>query len=160
MVDKTRDKFGNVDEFVTEVVNKLGLTLQGLTGQIKAAEKTINKTDRLNEERKKLINESVRKIKQLMDKEMVVKIETEDNNPDAVEDNGGGGEYRNNGGSNNGGSSFEVTENSGDKSNNSGGKATSTSKTPSVTVNIDSSTIGKAIAKAITDYLNQHQNNN
>lgn len=77
-ITELRMQFDDMGKFADVFANKIAGILTELTVKIDDANKTINKTDQLNEKRKKLIKESVGKIKELMNKEMVVKIKPEE----------------------------------------------------------------------------------
>lgn len=79
------DKIGNIDKFTDILANKVAETLIKLANEIGAAKSVILKADELQGKREKHIKDSIETITKLMEKEMVVKIENEQNdqNPEA-----------------------------------------------------------------------------
>ena len=65
---------GNIDKFTEVLSTKLSETLETLSENISSAEETISKADNLQKERAKAIQESIEKVKEIMDKPLRVGV--------------------------------------------------------------------------------------
>jgi len=74
-------RLGNLDKLTDAIANKLSAVLYELVNQLTKADTSINNAHQLQEKRKKLIEESVSKIENLMSQHMIVEIsqQTQDN---------------------------------------------------------------------------------
>ena len=97
-VYKLGDQIGNIDKFTNTLANKVSKILSSLTGEINRASKIILTANTLHEKRKRDITKSVETINEIMEKEMIVKIQ---NNGDGttINPNGGGNGVTDSGGS-------------------------------------------------------------
>ena len=96
-------RLGNMDNLTDAIANKLSAVLFELVNQLRKAEATITNAHKLQEKRKKLMEESMQKIERIMNNHMIVEIsqvQDENNggdasinntpiNTDATGDNGG-----------------------------------------------------------------------
>ena len=68
--------FGNIDDFVTAVVDRLTDSLTTLSKRLNEAKSTMDTAEAANEKRKKLIDESVKTIKDLLEQELTVNVKS------------------------------------------------------------------------------------
>ena len=73
-------KMGNLDNFTEALSQKLSSVLKELTDQLKEADASITKARKLQDSRKKAIEESVNKIKEIMGQTLNVEISKKDEN--------------------------------------------------------------------------------
>ena len=73
-------KMGNLDNFTEALSEKLSSVLKELTDQLKEADASITKARKLQDSRKKAIEESVNKIKEIMGQTLNVEISKKDEN--------------------------------------------------------------------------------
>ena len=90
-INKLGDKFKHLDTFTEVLANKLSVVLKDLAIKLDEAKQSILNADALHNKREKLINNAVEKIKELMEQEMIIKIEQEllDSEEHNLQDNGG-----------------------------------------------------------------------
>ena len=73
-LNKISEKFGNLDELTEAISTNLTSVLNELVAQLNLAKESINDAHALQEARKKLINESIEKVKDIMSNPMVIEI--------------------------------------------------------------------------------------
>ena len=79
-LDNLALRLGSLDSFTDSFVTKIMNVLTDLTTQLTEAKDTINNAHSLDENRKKLIQDSISKIKDMMKDDIIVKISADDNN--------------------------------------------------------------------------------
>ena len=100
-LNKLASKLGNMDDLVDVLANKVTAVLLELVNQLNHAERVIKNAHELQNRRKKLIEESVHKVKEIMKQNMIVKVGKLEEG-DALGTPSGGGTQG--GGNNSGGS--------------------------------------------------------
>ena len=153
-VTQLGDRIGNIDKFTNTLAGRVSETLQALAKQIKNASIIIKNADQLHKKRETTIKDSVGKIKDLMEKEMVVKIQKEDeaqpgtggdtpsfvpSSPDSASD----GSSTSLGGDSTGGGSNSITGTMTQSGSSGGGQ--------SITIDIDENALAIAIVKALKE---------
>ena len=73
-MNKLSQNLGNLDNLTDAIANRLSSVLFELVNQLTQADKSISNAHKLQDERKKLIEESVSKIENLMSQHMIVEI--------------------------------------------------------------------------------------
>ena len=73
-MNELSQRLGNLDNLTDAIGNKLSQVLYELVLQLRKAEATINNAHELQEKRKKLMDESIKKIHNIMDHHMIVEI--------------------------------------------------------------------------------------
>jgi len=73
-LNKLASKLGNMDDLVDVLANKVTMVLLELVNQLNHAERVIKNAHELQNRRKKLIEESVHKVKEIMKQNMIVKV--------------------------------------------------------------------------------------
>ena len=75
-------RMGNMDKLVDALVNKLAIVLDKLTRELNSTKNTLKIADSQHEKRKKLIEESIKTIKEIMDKKLLVEVTQQENTED------------------------------------------------------------------------------
>lgn len=86
-------RLGSLDKFTKTLANEIAKVLTELTKQLSIATQAIDKTEKLQKERHNKIEESAKKIKELLDKEMKVQIiapEPSETTSDSIDSSAGG----------------------------------------------------------------------
>ena len=118
-------RLGSLDKFTKTLANEIAKVLTELTKQLSIATKAIDKTEKLQKDRHTKIEESAKKIKELLDKEMKVQIvapEPSETTADSIDSSTGGSMPAGTSDTSNGGSISTVSSTS-----SSGGSSSSTS---------------------------------
>ena len=112
-LNRLSNQFGNLDQLTDAIANKLTIVLFELVNQLRMADASIQNAHELQNKRKKLIDESVKTIENIMNKHMIVEIsQTTDTGNQQPKPTGSGGE---------GGSSSKGGGNTGDDNTWTGG---------------------------------------
>ena len=94
------NKIGNIDKFTEVLATKIANVLAKLSQEMNFASNIIKQADNLHKQRQNAIKDSITKITELMDKEMIVKIENEQPSQESTGSNDSsvdtGGENNNN----------------------------------------------------------------
>ena len=73
-MNKLSKNLGNIDKFTEVLAKKLSETLKELTDNINTAEKTIAKADEMQKKRAEAIDESIKKVNEIMDKPLRIGV--------------------------------------------------------------------------------------
>ena len=86
-MNELSQRLGNLDNLTDAVANRLSAVLYELVLQLRKAESTIENAHKLQEERKKLIEASIGKVKDIMGQHMIVEISQITDDDDNTDDN-------------------------------------------------------------------------
>lgn len=80
------NKFGNLDQLTDAIANKLVLVLNDLIDKLEESKDTINKADKIQQDRQKLIDASIKEVRELIENPINIKVssDTTDNGDDGM----------------------------------------------------------------------------
>ena len=94
-MNELASKFENVDELIKTLANNIAVVLSELVAQLQKAEATIKNAHELQKVRQDLINNSIKKVKELMNQHMIVEVlRGDDSGKEPTIGAGGGNNYQ------------------------------------------------------------------
>ena len=149
-VNALGDKVGNIDKFT--IANKLSSVLTHLTQELKKAQASIETADKLHKKRQTLINQSVTKIKELMEQEMTINLKKAEDDVSQINTTSPSGDAS----SSTDNASSSSPSISSEQNNMTAPQQTSTNNRGAsqqkIKLEIDYTKLGEEIAKAIKKY--------